>query len=310
MSTSAGIVTRNLNPLLYRPGLDKNFRDGYTFYAKQHPDFLKISSVDTPEVSMATVNGPNRLYRLGDGEAPPTFTVEVGRKAMAVDREFASAYAVTRRAQDDDMYGIVNNGAKWLGESAFFTLEYQAALFLDDAFSGSTFLGQDGLKLCSTAHTGMGTSSSISNTPAAPVGFSLAGVTELMRLADNMVNQNGDPITVNLNKVLIPGRSQALKQAAWKIFGMDKEPFTANNDENAVKGQLGKISTVTNQYMTSTTNYFMLDDRLNDAHLRIRKALETSDHVDPRTRILYVQAYIRFMIYFYDFRGWYGANPS
>lgn len=305
---SAGVVTRNLNPLLYRPGLDKNFRDGYQFYEKQYPSFLKVSTVDTPEVNMASVTGPNRLHRLGDGEAPPTFTIEVGRKAMAVDREFASAYAVTRRAQQDDMNGVVNQGAKWLGEAAFLTNEYQAAALLDDAFLGNTFLGEDGLRLCTAAHTGMGTSATYSN--LSTIGFSLAGVTELMRLADNAVNQQGDYMKVSLSKIIIPGRSQSIKQAAWKIFGQSSEPFTANNDENAVKGLLGKVSVVNNQYMTSTSNYFMIDDRLNDAHFRVRKTLETSDHVDPRTRILYVQAYTRFMIYFYNPRGWYGANPS
>ncbi len=306
---SAGTVTRNLNPLLYRPGLDKNFRDGYQFFEKEHTFFMKVANVDTPEVSMATVVGPNRLYRLGDGEAPVTTTVEVGRKAMAVDREFAGAYAVTRKAQDDDLYGVVNQGAKWLGQSAYFTLEYQSAALLDDAFTGTYFLGQDGLKLFSTAHTLMGSSSTVSNTPTTPVGFSLAGVTDIMQLADRMVNQNGDPIQVRLNKWLIPN-TQSVKQAAWKIFNMKMEPFTANNDENSIKGQLGSVNYAVNHFITSRSNYFAFDDRLNDINLKIRKNLETSENIDPRTRILYVQAYTRFMIYFYDFRGSYGANPS
>lgn len=304
---SAGVVTRNLNPLLYRPGLEDSFDNGYKMYEEQYSKFLKTSTVDSPEVKMADVTGPNRLYRLGDGEAPQTSVVQTGMLALHTDREFAAAYAVTRRAQDDDLYGVVNKGANWLGQSAYFTKEYQAAAFLDDLFSGSTFKGQDGLAFCHTAHTLMGSSDTYSN--KSTIGFSMAGVTELMRLADNMVNQQGDFIQVQLNKCLISGRSQAVKQMAMKVFGQNAEPLSANHDENMVKKQ-GNITVINTQFQSSLTNYAMISDAHNDAHFRVRKALETSDHVDPRTRILYVQAYIRFMIYGYNPRGWFGSNPS
>lgn len=304
---SAGVTTRNLNPMLYRPGLEGSFRDGYKMYEAQYPQFLKTSTVDSPEVKMAAVSGLSRLYRLGDGEAPATWTVTTGQLALATDREFASAYAVTRRAQDDDLYGVVNKGAYWLGQAAYFTKEYQAAAFLDDLVTGATFKGQDGLAFAHTAHTSMGTSATFSN--LSTIGMSMAGATELMRLADNVTNQQGDYIPIQLNKVIISGRSQAVKQMAMKVFGQDTEPLTANRDENMVKKQ-GSIKIIHSQFQSSLTQYAMISDAHNDAQFRTRKALEISEHVDPRTRILYVQAYIRFMIYGYDPRGWFVANPA
>jgi hypothetical protein len=302
------MVVRNLNPLLYRPGLDKNFRDGYITPVKEFTFFFKTENVDTPEVSMATITGPSRLYPIGDGEPYPLTAIQTGFKAAATDIEFGGAYAVTRKAQDDDIYGVVNKGAKWLGESAHYTFEYNGGAFLDDAFTGATFLGQDGKSLIHDTHDLLGSSAKMSN-KGAGVGFSLAGVTQLMELADHAVNQQGDPIVVQLNKVIIPN-TQAAKQAAIKIFGMEKEPWTANNDDNAIKKQLGSITYQTSRYMASDSNYFMIAESLNDAWFRPRKALEITDYVDPKTKVLQVDAYTRFMTYFYDFRGWYGQNPT
>jgi hypothetical protein len=88
------------------------------------------------------------------------------------------------------------------------------------------------------------------------------------------------------------------------------EPFTANNDENAIKGQLGKINYQVNHYMTSTTRYFMLDSSLNDANFDVRKSLSLKDWYDENTDTQFVRARMRLFLYFYDYRGWYGASPS
>jgi hypothetical protein len=305
----AGIVTRNLNPLAFRPGLRSEFYDSYKQYQEQWSFFLKSEKRDKPEIEMATVRGLNRLYQVGDGEAVSFDTIEMGRKAAAVDREFKAGYGVTLRAIEDDFYGKLNTGARHLGNAARLTMEYQAAGLLDGAISTATFAGEDGLALLSTAHTLMGSATTVANRPTTEVGFSIAGVTNLMDLAGKCKDQNGDPIVVNLSKCIIPN-DQGVIQDAWKIFGMEKEPFTANNDDNAIKGQLGKIQYQVNRYMTSTTRYFMIDPSLNDAHLDIRSPLSLKDWYDEDTDTQKVRARMRLFLYFYNWRGWYGAVPS
>lgn len=303
-----GIVTRNLNPLAYRPGLRSEFWDNYTQFPKEWSFFLKSEKRDRPEIEMATVRGLNRLYQVGDGE-PVTFDpIEMGRKAAAVDREFKAGYGITLRAKEDDFYGKLNQGAKHLGNAARLTEEYQAAGVLDGATSNTVFAGEDGLSLLNTAHTLMG-GGTVANRPTTEVGFSIAGVTNLMDLAGKMKDQNGDPIVVRLSKAIIPN-DQGIIQDAWKIFSMNMEPFTANNDENAIKGQLGKINYQVSHYMTSTTRYFMIDDSLNDAHLDYRSALSLKDWEDNNTDTTYVRARMRIFLYFYNYRGWYGASPA
>jgi hypothetical protein len=303
-----GPVTRNLNPLAYRPGLRSEFWDSYTQHPTEWSYFLKRQTRDRPEIEMATVRGLNRMYITGDGE-PVTFDpIEIGRKMAAVDREFKAGYAITLRAREDDFYGKLNTGAKHLGNAARLTEEYQAASLLDGAISNAVYAGEDGLSLLNTAHTLMG-GGTVANRPATEVGFSIAGVTNLMDLAGKMRDQNGDPIVVKLQKCIIPN-DQGITQDAWKIFSMDMEPFTANNDENAIKGQLGKISYQCNHYMTSTTRYFMIDPSLNDANFDVRSALSMKDWEDNDTDTFKVRARMRLFLYFYNYRGWYGASPS
>lgn len=303
-----GIVTRNLNPLSFRPGLRSEFFENYKKYPTEWSFFLKSEKRDRPEIEMASIRGLNRMYQVGDGE-PVTFDpIEIGRKAAAVDREFKAGYGVTLRAIEDDFYGKLNSGAKHLGNAARLTEEYQAAGLLDNAILTSTYTGEDGLALLSTAHTLMG-GGTVANRPSTEVGFSIAGVTNLMDLAGKMKDQNGDPIVVKLDKCIIPN-DQGIIQDAWKIFSMDMEPFTANNDENAVKGQLGKIQYQVSHYMTSTTRYFMIDSSLNDAHMDVRSPLSLKDWYDEDTDTQKVRARMRLFLYFYNYRGWYGAVPS
>jgi len=306
---AGGIVTRNLNPLAFRPGLRSEFWDSYNEFPEEWKFWLKSETRDKPEIEMATVRGLNRLYQVGDGEPASFDTVEMGRKAAAVDREFKAAYGVSLRAIEDDFYGKLNKGAYHLGRAARLTMEYQAAALLDGATSNSIFAGEDGLALLSTAHTLMGSSSTVANRPTTEVGFSIAGVTNLMQLAGTCKDQNNDPIVVRLSKCIIPNE-QGVIQDAWKIFGMEKEPFTANNDDNAIKGQLGKIDYTVSHYMTSTTKYFMIDPSLNDAHLDIRSKLSLKDWYDNDTDVQKVRARMRIFLYFYNWRGWYGASPS
>lgn len=303
--------TRQLNPLLYREGLRREFWDRWKAHPAEYSQFLKTATVDKPEIEMAVAVGFNRLYEVGELEPTTYNLIRTGRKAAAVDKEFKGGYAVSYKALEDDRYGKVkvNEGARYLAEAANKTKEYYGADILDDAFTGNTFVGMDGVRLCSASHTLFDGVTTASNTPAVPVGFSLAGVTALMELADQQVDELGDPIVIKLNKCIIPN-TQAARQKAWKIFGQEMEPFTANNDRNAVRGQLGNISPIVSHYMTSRANYFMISDEYNDAHLDMRVNPQMRDWEDKDVGAYKVSARMRFFVYFYQWRGWYGANPS
>jgi len=183
---------------------------------------------------------------------------------------------------------------------------------LDDAFAGSTFLGIDGLPLMSTAHTLLGSTATVANTPTTPVALSLTGIQALQNLQMNLKDWNGDPIVSMANKLVI-GNNAGMLNRARQIFGIGgnkAEPFTANNQDNAIKQQFGEPEIVVNPYMVSNTNYFMIDEKLNDAHLLMRRAATMDNTFDFDTDAAKYKVTTRFLIWFVDWHGWTGSNPT
>jgi hypothetical protein len=295
--------------MLLRPGLRKDFRDNLKKYESIYPKYLRTSKTTDPEQRATIMTGLSRLIERGDGEGITYAQPVLGPQVVGVDKEFAAGYIVSRRAVEDDLYGKANQGSKWLAHAANMTMEYRAAAFLDDAFTGTTFKGIDNKSLLNTAHTLINSSSTCANKPTTDVALSLTGITSLLDLAQNLKDENGDPIVTQLKKLII-GNSASEYHKALQIFGSDKEPFTADNQDNAIKKRMATPEIIMNPYRTSTKSYFMTDPELNDAHFVTRRAVEMDDTFDFETDAAKFKASCRFLVWFVDWRGWFGANPS
>ena len=294
---------------LFRAGFRKNFLDELMEFEQEYDQFLKTSTMDGPEIMATIMVGMPRLFEIGDGDPVPYDDPKMGSPVVGVDKTFCLGFGLTRKTVQDDKYGKANQSAKWLGHAVNMTKEFRSSAFLDDAFTGTTFKGIDGLKLCSTAHTLINSSTTVPNTPTVPVGLSVAGVTALSNLAGQCKDQNGDPMKVMLDTILI-GNDATNIQKCMQIFGSDLEPFTADNQDNAIKKRYPKIKTVVSHYMASSVNYFMIDSRLNDAHFVTRMAPLFEDSFDFNTKVALYSVTMRFLVWFVAWWGWYGANPS
>ena len=295
--------------LLFRPGFRDNFLDNYEQYESEFPAYLKESSMDTPEQSATIIAGLSRLYERGDGEPITYDTPKMGPKVMGVDKEFALGFMLTRKTVEDDQYGKANQSAKWLGHAANMTKEYRSAALLDDAFTGATFLGIDNLSLCNSAHTLLNSTKTVSNALATPVGVSVTGITAAFDLAQVMKDENGDPIKVFPDTLLI-GNSAGDYQRAWQIFHSDREPFTSDNQDNAIKKRLATPKIQISRFKASTKPWFMIDSKWNDAHFVTRRPVEFDDDFDFNTDAALYKVTTRFLIWFVDWRGWIGSNAS
>lgn len=294
---------------LFRPGLRADFRDNYEMYPPEYPAYLKTSTMSTPELRATVIAGLNRLVEIGDGEPVTYDDPKISPVVMGVDREFALGFGLTRKTVEDDQYNKANQAAKWLGQATRMTEEYRSAALLDDAFAGSTFKGFDNLALCSTAHTLLGSDDTASNALATPVSLSMTGVVGLQNLAMRLVDENGNPMRTMPNKLIVSNVAGELNMAR-QIFSSEKEPFTANNTDNALRMQFGAPEIVVSRFKASTKSYFMVDDRLNDAHFVTRRAPMFEDDFDFNTGTALYKVSTRFLIWFVDWRGWFGANPT
>jgi hypothetical protein len=293
--------------LLFRGGLRKDFRDNYDRYEPEFPMFLKQSTMDTPELSATIMTGPSRMVDLGDG-APITFEdLKIGPKVMGVDKEFGIGLMLSKRAVEDDQYGKLKEGAKYMAWAARMTQEYRAAALLDDAFAGSTFKGIDSIALCSASHTYLNAAGTWSNTST--TGLSITGITSMTDQAMTQKDHNGDPMKIMLDKIIVSNASAEYNKAL-QIFGTAAEPYTAENQDSAISKRFKGMKIEVSRFKTSTKSYFMIDSRWNDAMFVTRRAVQQEDSTDFQTGAALYKATQRFLIWFVDPRGWYGSNPT
>lgn len=296
--------------LLLRPGLRKNFLDEWDQYDVEYSQFLKTDTTSLPEQAATIMSGPNRMYELGDGEPISYEDAVIGPKVMGVDKEFGLGFAVSRKLMEDDQYGKANASSKYLAHAGRMTSEYRSAAMLDDAFTGSTFKGIDGLSLCHTAHTVINSSITIANRPAADVGFSMTGVTACFDLFQVMKDEAGDPIKIWPDTVVL-GNNAGDVNRSMQIFQNGKlEPFTAENQDNPVAKRMPAPKIVLSHFKQSLKSYFLVDSRWNDAWYLTRRAMSFEDTHDFQTGAALFKATTRFLIWFVNWRGWVGVNPT
>ena len=301
------MITQGDFNLLFRSGLRKDFRDSFALYEPEYTQYLKQSTMNGPEIEATIITGHKRLLERGDGESVVYEDPKLGPKVVGVDKEFALGFAITRRTVEDDKYNKANQASKWLAHAARMTFEYRSAALLDDAFSGSTFLGIDGLRLCHTAHTLINSATTVSNQVSPAVSFSVTGVNALMNIRENIKDENGDPIKTMSNAIIYNPNQKSL---AIQIFGSDLEPFTADNQDNAIKKRLGGVKHIVKRYTTSTTSYFLIDTNDNDAHFVVRRPVDFDDTFDFDTDAAKYKTTTRFLVWFVDWRAWAGSNAS
>lgn len=303
------MITQGAFNLLFRPGLRKDFRDEWNEYSPEYPEYLRVETVDRADIEATVITGMRLLLERGDGE-PVTFEdPKLGPKVVATDKEFALGFMITRRTVEDDLYKKANQAARWLAHAARMTSEYRSVALLDDAAAGATFKGLDGLALCHTAHTLFGSTSgaTMANRPSADIGFSVTGVTALLDLHQLHKDWNGDPIKTMPDTIIY---SPQKISKAIQVFESVQEPFTAENQDNAVKKRLPGIKHVVSHFKALTESYFLVDSKLNDAHYAVRRPVEFDDTFDFMTDAALYKTTTRFIVWFADFHGWTGAFPT
>jgi hypothetical protein len=302
--------TQGKYALLYRGGLRTEFRDKLDRHDPEYSQILRTDNVSEPEISASIFVGISRMFELGDGEAPVFEAPKLGPKVMAVDKEFGVGVEISKRTLDDDKYGKMKEAVRWLAHAANMTKEYRVAAFLDDAFTGSVYKGIDEKPLCANNHQYFNTSGTQSNIPTQAVQLSMAGFSALMDTFMTLKDHNGDPLKMWPNKLII-GNNTGDWHRALQIFSSQKEPFTGDNQDNAMKMTLpGMGKPIISRFKSSLKSYFMVDSNYSDAWFLTHEAPVVTDTEDWKTKAKLWQCRQRFLIWFVDWRGWSGANPT
>ncbi len=226
-------------------------------------------------------------------------------------KEYAAGIQFERKLLADKQYNVLDDKAGKLTKSAMRTMDKLAVRPFAYAFSNAFdfMTSEEGVALCSDSHT---TKSGASTT----YGFDNAGTSALSKtslaatrlLMRKFKDDIGNRIEINPDMLLVPDN---LYDTAMEIVGSDKDPTSANNTVNMMKGRFNVVP-----YMRlddyDTNNWYMIDSSMMKEHLLWidREKPSASSTVDFETFILKFAIYFRVACGHTEWRWLFGHNVS
>lgn len=300
------MMTRGAFAPLVRPGLRRDFRDGYNEYAEEYSSFLATGPMSEGEIRASAMSALGRMAK--KTEVGPITYIDPKESPISTyhDNEWALGFMISKRMMEDDLYGKANQNAKWLGRAARLTQEYECGAWLDDAFTGSVYTGMFSEALISATHTYLNNTGTWSNLISGNPVLSVLGLQLGLEMSEAQVDHEGNPIPMQVTKLFIDRTSEFM---AIKLLNGEFEPFTADNTVNAIKKKATNLSYKLLHYKAVNGKWFLQDPRLTDSHALFRVKPQFGDTQDEGgTLAAKFWGRQRFMVYHYDPRGWIGSN--
>jgi len=226
-----------------------------------------------------------------------------GYKATFTHTAWTKGIRITRKAKQNDMYGIFSDLPSQRGIAAARTREKHGASVFNNAFTGTS--GPDSLSLCNSAHTS--TVSGVANQSNTGTDTLSKTTVSSTRIAmKKFYGLNGERIGVKGDTLIVPMDKE---QDAWVIISTKGEPETDNNNRNF---HYGAYKLAVWDEITSTYDWFMADSRLMKLNLLWfdRNKLELNQDTSFNT---YEARYSAYMEYSYGWRDYiwiYGHNAT
>jgi len=264
------IATPNWPRLLFE-GLKTIYGDAYKEHAPQYPDLFDQDTSTKAFEELIGSTGFRQASIITEG-APVTYQDDSqAYLSRFVHFVFGTGFIITRNMVEDDLYGSI--GKRRARKLAFVmnqTLEtYHANIY--NRASNSTYTGGDGKEWLATDHPNF-SGGTWSNELSTAANLSEAAVEQacinLMRWEDD----TGNLINVMPKTLIIPPEEY---YNAQRLFESPYRPGTADNDINTMKGKFpGGVKV--NNYLTSTTKWFIRTDVMDGAISFTRRPMETS----------------------------------
>jgi len=229
--------------------------------------------------------------------------ISEGYKATFTHTAYTKGIRITRKAKQNDMYGIFDDLPSQRGIAAARTREKHGSTIFTGAFSGTS--GPDSLSLCNSAHTspvaGVSTQSNTGTDTLSKttVSSTRLAMKKLYGLNGERIGVKGDMLIVNMDK----------EQDSWEIISSKGEPETDNNNRNF---HYGKYKLVVWDEIVSPYDWFMVDSRLMKLNLLWfdRNKLELNQDVAFNTYEARYSAYMEYSYGWRDYTWVYGQNAT
>lgn len=229
--------------------------------------------------------------------------ISEGYKKTFTHTAYTKGIRITRKAYQNDLYGIFDAIPGERGVAAAQTREEHGASVFNNAFTGTS--GPDSLSLCNTAHTS--TVSGITNQSNSGTDTMTKTTVSSTRVAMmKLYGLNGIRIGVKMNMILT---NMDKEEDAWVIISSKGEPETDNNNANFHYGKyiLGVWPEITSAY-----DWFGIDMRLMKKCLLWfdRNKLELNKDTEFSTYEARFSAYMEYSYGWSDYVWIYGHNAT
>jgi phage major head subunit gpT-like protein len=215
---------------LLDPGLRKIFMDEYTLPEGQVDNLYGVEkSTKATEYDLG-IGGLGDLEEF-TGTIPYNDFAQQYRVSYT-HREWCKGIKIERKLVDDDQYSIINKRPAQLALVAKRTREKHGATVFNNAFNTTIFAGGDTLALCSTAHTYVGTVTTVGNSGTTALSATAVEATRL--LGRQFTDETDNLMVANFDTIVVPPN---LEETAWEIVNANGKLGTADNDPNFSKGK-------------------------------------------------------------------------
>ena len=301
----AGIINTGTHPKALWPGVKAWWGQVYN----EHPEeFSALFDADTSKQAYeedVQLTGFGLAPRKPEGSATSYDSETQGFTTRFTHLAYALGYIVTKEELDDNLYMQVSKKrAGALANSFRQTKENVAANIYNRAFN-ATYLGGDGVSLCSTAHP-LTTGGTFANKPSVDVDLSEASLEDALIAISGLTDDRG---------LLIAVQAKSLHIARQEWFNANRilksvyQPGTANNDINVIAATNALPGGIKmNHYFTSPRAWFLRTDIREGMKHFTRAAITFDQDNDFDTMNAKAKGYERYSFGWTDPRAVWGSN--
>lgn len=289
-----------------RPGVNEWFGLAYKQIPEQWKEIfdmgIAMSGMNFEED--VNINGLGLASLKPEGSSVNYDTMQQGFTQRYVHATYAQGYIITREAIEDNLYiKLAKQRSESLANAMRQTKENIGANILNRAFSNS-YVGADGLELCSTAHL-LSKGGTFSNAMSPAADLSEDALEQMLIQIGGFVDDANLRVQVNGMKLIIPIQ---LQFEAARILKNSMRPGTAERDINAMYN-MGMLpgGFVVNRYLSDSDAFFIKTDCQNGLKMFQRRALEVNDDSDFDTENVKFKATERYSFGWTDARGIVGS---
>lgn len=213
--------------------LEGNINKVYNSFHKSTIDYLPkmFNVIKTTDRQMTdyTVGAPSRMKKW-DGSVFYDSISKGYEKQYRVEK-YSTGIQVERDLWEDGEYNQIKTKVSNIAQGVFTHMQYESVAMFNDAFAGAVVLGPDGQALCSASHKTI-PSEAGTQTNTGVLELNYESLETVRRAMSRWENDKGDRMLIIPNMVIC---GDYWEDTCKKLFGSDKEAFTADNNKNIYK---------------------------------------------------------------------------